>query len=227
MTTPTRGQAGRTRWPHRASTILALLASATLAASPASAASATPYGTNLVRNPGAQDGSASSSGNGVVDIPRWDTFANMTVVRYGTSGFPSKSQGNSFGGRSKFFSAGRYSSTNGSCGDAQQTIRLHGRSSLIDSGRIRVSLSGRVAAAGDVVAHLDLYFRNADNHAVSSNGIIRKVEGSGNSFRLVSGSKVLSKHTRILRVHLWADGVDSGYCKAYFDNIRVTISKVR
>ena len=54
-------------------------------AGPASAAN-TPYGTNLVKNPGAQSGNASSSGNGVVSIPRWDTFANMTVVKYGTSG---------------------------------------------------------------------------------------------------------------------------------------------
>lgn len=225
MTTPTSGRTNRSRWGRRAGTLVALLATATLAASPVSAAS-TPYGTNLVRNPGAQDGSASSSGNGVVSIPRWETFANMTVVRYGTSGFPSTSKGNAINGSTKFFSAGRYSTTNGSCGDAQQVIFLTGRGSLIDSGRIRVSFSGKVAAAGDVTAHLDLYFRDSRNHSVGSNGIQKQVQGSGNTFRSISASRTLPDGTRQLRVHLWADGVDSGYCKAYFDNIRVTISKL-
>jgi hypothetical protein len=211
----------------RAGTVLALLATAALgAASPVSAAS-TPYGTNLVKNPGAQEGSASSNGTSVVAVPRWDTFANMTVVRYGTTGFPSKSKGNSFGGSTKFFSAGRLDTGLGQCGEAEQVIRLSGRSSLIDSGRIRVSLSGRVAASGQARARLDLFFRDSNNHQVKgSNGIRKSVTGSGSSFRLLSGSKVLPRGTRQLRLKLWADGVSSGYCKAYFDNIRVTISKV-
>ncbi|MEZ4597411.1 MAG: hypothetical protein R3C32_11675 [Chloroflexota bacterium] len=225
MITPTSDLTTRTGRGRRRGTIVALLATAALMASPVSAASSTPYGTNLVRNPGAQDGSSSRSGNGVVSIPRWDTFANMTVVKYGTSGFPSKSRGNAIDGGSKFFSAGRYSTVYGTCGDAQQTIHLRGRGSLIDDGRIRVHLSGRVAAAGDAVAHFDLYFRDSRNHSVASNGISRSVHGSGSSFRLVSASKTVSARTRILRVHLWADGVESGYCKAYFDNIKVTISR--
>lgn len=219
------GQAVRTKGSRRAGAIVALLVTAAFVASPVQAAS-TPYGTNLVRNPGAEQGSASSSGNGVVSIPRWETFANMTVVKYGTSGFPSKAKGNAINGGTRFFSTGRYSTTNGSCGDAQQVIFLTGRGSLIDAGRIRVRFSGKVAAAGDITAHLDLYFRDANNHSVGSNGIRKRVEGSGNTFRSISSSKILPDGTRQLRVHLWADGVDSGYCKAYFDNIRVTISKV-
>jgi hypothetical protein len=220
------GPALRTRWARRAGTIAAVLAIAVLGASPVSAAS-TPYGSNLVRNPGAQEGSSSSSGNGVVDIPRWETFANMTVVRYGTTGFPSTSKGNAINGGTRFFSAGRLDTGLGQCGEAEQVIRLSGRSSLIDSGRIRVSLSGRVAASGQARARLDLFFRDSNNHQVNgSNGIRKSVEGSGSSFRLLSGSKVLPQGTRQLRLKLWADGVESGYCKAFFDNIRVTISKV-
>ncbi len=186
----------------------------------------TPYGTNLVRNPGAQQGSASSSGNGVVSIPRWETFANMTVVRYGTSGFPSTNRGNAIDGGSKFFSAGQLDTGLGQCGQAEQVIDLSGRGSLIDSGRIRVSFSGKVAASGPAVAHLDLLFRDASNHSVGSNGIQKRVEGSGTAFRSISASRILPDGTRKLRVKLWADGVETGYCKAYFDNIRVTISKV-
>ncbi|MFN8518852.1 MAG: hypothetical protein U0667_05550 [Chloroflexota bacterium] len=211
---------------RRTGPILALLATAALAVTPGVASAATPYGSNLVRNPGAQDGSSSSSGNGVVDIPRWDTFANMTVVKYGTSGFPSTSKGNAINGGSKFFSAGRYDSGLGACGQAEQVISLSGRSSLVDDGRIKVSFSGKVAASGDTVAHLDLYFRDANNHSVGSNGITKTVQGTGTTFKSLSYSRTLPDGTRKLRVKLWADGVDSGYCKAYFDNIKVTISKL-
>lgn len=192
-------------------------------AGPVSAAN-TPYGTNLVKNPGAQSGNASSSGNGVVTIPRWDRFANMTVVKYGTSGFPGVSKGNAINGGTKFFSAGRYDTGLGTCGQAEQVINLSGRGSLIDSGRIRVSLWGKVAASGPAVAHLDLLLRDANNHG--STNIRKHVQGSGNTFRSVSGSRILPKGTRKLRVKLWADGVDSGYCRAYFDNIKVVITKV-
>lgn len=226
MFTPTRERTTRSRWTKRAGTTTTLIAIAALAASPVSAASTTPYDTNLVHNPGAQQGSASSSGGRAVDIPHWDTFANMTVVRYGTSGFPSKRRGNAIDGGTKFFSAGRLDTGLGQCGQAEQVIRLHGRSSIIDSGRIKARLWGKVAASGDAVAHLDLLFRDSRNHSVGSNGIQRTVEGSGSSFRTISASRTLPEGTRILRVKLWADGADSGYCKAYFDNIRVTISRV-
>ncbi len=217
----------RRRRARRAALSLALIAVAALAVSPATAASATPYGSNLVRNPGAQGGSASASGNRAVDIPHWDTFANMTVVRYGTSGFPSTRKGNSFGGGSKFFSAGPLDTGLGQCGQAEQVITLKGRGSLIDSGRIRVHLSGRVAASGPATAHLDLFFRDSRNHQVNgSNGIRKTVEGSGSTFRSISSSRVLPDDTRLLRIKLWADGVSSGYCKAWFDNLRVTISRV-
>lgn len=227
MITSTSDRTTRIRWTRRAGGVIALLATVALAATPASAASTTPYGSNLVHNPGAQGGSASSDGNGVVAIPGWDTFANMTVVRYGTSGFPSTRRGSAIHGGSKFFSAGPLDTGLGQCGEAEQVIRLRGRSSLIDSGRIRVSLSGKVAASGQARARLDLFFRDSNNHVVNgSNGIRKSVEGSGTSFRSLSSSKVLPKGTRILRLKLWADGVSSGYCKAYFDNLRVTISKV-
>lgn len=224
MTTTDRPMA-RARWTRRVAPLAALISAAALIVSPMSAMAATPYGSNLVKNAGAQDGSASSSGNGVVDIPRWSTFANMTVVKYGTTGFPSKSKGNAINGGTKFFSAGKFDPGLGQCGQAEQVITLSGRNSLIDSGKIKVSFSGKVAASGPAVAHLDLYFRDANNHGVGTNGIQKKVSGSGMTFKSISASRKLPKGTRQLRVKLWADGVDSGYCKAFFDNIKVTISQ--
>lgn len=198
-----------------------------LSSAPAGAASPTPYATNLLSNPGAQAGPASSDGQTPVVIPGWDdTFAGMTVVRYGTSGFPSVHTGNQIGGGTKFFSSGPYDNGLGTCGDTDQAIVLKGRGTAIDTGHIKATLSGRVAASGPAVAHLDLYFRNSDNHGVAVNGITRHVSSTGGQFALLGGSKVLPKHTRILRIHIWASGVSSGYCKAFFDKLSVKITHV-
>jgi hypothetical protein len=205
--------------------VLAAAASVVLAAAPATAATTTPYGTNLVHNPGAQSGPASPNGQTTVDIPAWDTFSNMTVVKYGTSGFPSTSQSSGFGGGSKFFSTGPYDTVFNQCGDAQQTITLHGRASAIDAGKVKVTFSGRVGATGGATAHLDLYFRNANNHGVGINGITTSTAGTGRTLPAVQRSRKLPPNTRLLRVHLWADGVASGYCKAWFDNLKVVISQ--
>lgn len=204
----------RRRVPARLACLVAI-ASLALSASPVGAATATPYGTNLVKNPGAQDG-----------LNDWDTFANMRVVRYGTSGFPTTNQSAKYGGGTKFFSAGPYSDVYGQCGDAQQTITLRGRGSAIDAGQVRVTFAGRVGAAGAVTAHFDLYFRNAENHSVAVNGLTTSVSGTGRTLPAVQRSRTLPRNTRLLRVHLWADGIESGYCKAWFDKVKVVISKV-
>jgi hypothetical protein len=205
--------------------VMAGVASVAMGVSPVSAA--TPYGSNLLRNPGAQAGGASSNGQSPVAIPSWDTFANMTVVKYGTSGFPSTNQGARFDGGSRFFSSGPYDSGLGTCGSAEQRIVISGRGGAIDSGRVKVYLKGRVAAGGSsTVAHLDVYFRDSENHTVSSNGIVRSVNGTGSSFRSISASRTLPRDTRILRVRLWADNVSAGYCKAYFDKLSVVIKRI-
>ncbi len=206
---------------------LAGLACLALSASPAMAASPTPYGSNLLSNPGAQSGPASPDGQSPVTIPGWDdTFANMTVVRYGTSGFPGTHEGDRIHGGSKFFSSGPYDNGLGTCGDADQTILLKGRGTAIDTGHVKAYLVGRVYAGGPAVAHLDLYFRNSDNHSVAVNGVTKHVSSTGGSFVSLGGAKVLPKHTRILRIHIWASGVSSGYCKAYFDKLSVVIAHV-
>jgi hypothetical protein len=217
------GRAGRRVMPL----VLAGLASLVLAASPAMASNPTPLGSNLLSNPGAQSGHASPDGQTPVTIPGWDdTFANMTVVKYGTSGFPGTHESNRFGGGTKFFSTGPYDNGLGTCGDADQTIVLTGRGNAIDNGQVRARLSGRVAAGGPAVAHLDLYFRTSNNHSVAVNGITKHASSTSGSFVLLGGSKVLPKHTRTLRIHIWASGVSSGYCKAYFDKLSVIIEHV-
>jgi len=200
--------------------VIALLTSA----SPLLAAGSTPYGKNLVRNAGAQSG-----------LTRWQTFppADFKTHAYGKPGygFPSKAAAKAIGGGTRFFYAGLYDDSYGTCGDAQQQWKLKGLGSAIDHGDVKVKLKGYAGTNGSplITAHLDLYFRDAQNHTVAKNGITRAVSGTNERYQRLQGATVLPERTRILRLHLWADGdgtVSSGDCQAFWDNLSVVVKHV-
>jgi hypothetical protein len=215
----------------RAALAAVVVAGLLLAASPASAAT-TPYGVNLVKNPGAEAGPASSNGHAVVSVPSWQDDYGATVVKYGQSGgiFPSKSKGNAINGGDKFFSLGDFDSNFDNCGDFQQEWLIKGLGSDIDSGHVKVTLKARVATYADDpgVAHVDLYARKADNHpdGLSFTGFYKSTTGTHLNFQLLQGSHKLSKHTRLLRIHLYASDVSGGNCTQYFDKLSVVLTHV-
>ena len=197
--------------------VMALLTST----SPLLAAGSTPYSKNLVKNAGAQSG-----------LTRWQTFppADFKTHAYGKPGygFPSKATAAAIGGGSKFFYAGLYDDSYGTCGDAQQVRKLKGLGSAIDHGKVKVKLKGYAGTNGSplITAHLDLYFRDAQNHPVAKNGITRAASGTNEQYQRLKGATVLPEGTRILRLHLWADGdgtVSSGDCQAFWDNLSVVL----
>jgi hypothetical protein len=203
-----------------AGVLLAVLATTT----PLEAAAATPYGVNLVKDAGAENG-----------LAHWDTFpsGDFRTQTYGASGlgFPSKRTAKSIGGGTHFFYAGPYDGTYGTCGEATQEWTLTGLASPIDSGHVKVYLKGDVGTNGSplINAHLDLFFRDAQNHPVASNGITKTVSGTNERYQLISASKVLPSKTRILRLQLSADGdatVSSGDCQAFWDNLSVVLKRV-
>ena len=197
--------------------VTALMASAT----PLVASASTPFGTDLVKNAGAQAG-----------LQRWETFppSDFKTHAYGPAGlgFPSKAASQAIHGGTRFFYAGLYDSSYGTCGDAAQQWKLKGIGSAIDRGHVKVKLKGYAGTNGSmlITAHVDLYFRDAQNHSVAKNGIIRAVSGTNEQYKLTKGASVLPRHTRILRLHLWADGdatVSAGDCQAFWDNLSVTL----
>ena len=200
-----------------------LIAGALVAATPLEAAASTSYGVNLVQNSGAESG-----------LKHWETFPDpgFLTVKYGASGlgYPSKSASKHIGGGKHFFTAGQYDNTFNTCPDAQQQIDLSGIGSAIDSGHVKVSLSGYAGTNGaaDINAHLDLYFRDIQNHPVANNGFTKNASSTNEQYKHITASKVLPKHTRILRVHLWADGGSTvtGGCQAFWDNISVVLKHV-
>jgi hypothetical protein len=199
-----------------------LIATALVTITPLEAAAATPYGVDLVRNGGAESG-----------LRHWETFpsGDFRTHTYGSAGFgfPSKSTAHQIGGGTHFFYAGPYDGAFGTCGDASQAWTLKGIGGAIDGGRVKVTLKGYAGTNGaaDLHAHLDLYFRNAQNHSVAVNGITRTASGTSEQYQRMKASKVLPRKTRILRVHLWADGdatVTSGDCQAFWDNVSVVVN---
>lgn len=189
--------------------------------------SATPYGVNLLRN-----GDAES-----VPGSEWHTAPSGSFRRHKYTegeadiGFPSPAEGHSIGGGKRFFWAGPYNLINNGCGNAKQRLELNGIGAAIDSGHVRVTLRGYAGTdAGEgMTAHTDLYFRNAGNHAVSSNGITKRATRTLEHYRAINKTKTLPAHTRILRLHLWASGEEieaTRDCHAFWDNISVVVSYV-
>ena len=141
--------------------------------------------------------------------------------------FPDQNEGNRIGGGEQFFSAGLWDASLGACGDFRETIKLKGRSALIDGAHIKVRFRGWVAASGPAIAHLDLAFRDAENHQVAINGITNTVEDTGGEFMKYQRGSVLPNRARLLNIHLWAENTqEDGYCEAYFDGIEVRIKYV-
>src|SRR5690349_11142748 len=166
-----------------------VLVGALFTASPVAAA--TPYGSNLVKNGSAENG-----------LTGWETFpdGDFQVRAYGPAGFgfPAKSQSTKINGGAHFFYAGTYDNVYGTCGDAADTFTLTGIGSAIDTGHVAVRLQGYVATNGAsaINGHLDLYFRNSQNHTVSSNGITKSFTQTNEVYKHVDVTKVLPKNTR-------------------------------
>jgi hypothetical protein len=192
-----------------------------LAASVPAAAAGTAFNSNLVKNPGAENGTA-----------HWDTFppGDFKSRPYGPpgGGYPSKQTGNSISGGTDFFDGNGYNSAYpDDCGDAHQTILLQGIGGPIDNGHVQVVLSGYAGTgASNAHAHIDVQFFNAQHHTdnISVWGIKKQASNGNAKYEFLKGSHVLPKHTRQLDVHLSITGPNG--CQAFWDKISVVLVHV-
>src|SRR3954466_9347129 len=79
---------------------------AVVGVAPTAAISATPLGTNLIKNGGFEAG-VGGDGNQLVTIPNWphEDFDHSTVVTYGSpGGFPTRAESRRIGGGNNFLS---------------------------------------------------------------------------------------------------------------------------
>ena len=211
---------------YRLSLCLVLVLSAmAFAVAPVAAASTTPLNKNLVRNPSAEAGPATTDFSGV-PIPYWETISdsNFTVVKYGTQGGPSKAQGKTIGGGKKFFWTGRHDLVYDQCDDAIQNIKITGRNAQIDAHKLNVTLSAWVWAFESTdLARVTLTFGDGSNNFISS--IRVGVHGPSSDFAHPSVTVKVPAHTRQITVRMYDAGTTDS-CTAFFDRISVTLASV-
>jgi hypothetical protein len=207
--------------------VAGLVGCSMFAANPVQAGARTPWYTNLVRNPGAEAGPASSNGYAQVVAPHWEFPSEFTVVRYGQTGgrFPTRAQGNRIGGLDQFFAAGP--AVDPDCDPATQEIPLVGRSRAIDRRNVRVTVSAWVATAGPIQANIDLRFLDRQERSTGTALVVARVTGTRRTFVKVSRSAIVPAGSRQLLVQLSGDGATGRvYCDAFFDRVKVRIAPV-
>lgn len=198
------------------SAVVALAASLVLAAAPVSAAP-TPYGSNLVKNPGAQAGSGGS-------VPSWDVDGNFASRAYGSTGMPSTSHGNSIGGGSRLFSSGAYDANFDVCGSATQFIKIKNRGGAIDGGNVRVTLKARLGTLSTATtARVTLQFREASNGNPVGNQMTLGPVSTNKTLVSRSKSRIVPGGAREFRIQLLS-GDTVSTCDGFFDLVSVKIS---
>jgi len=198
-----------------ASVFSVVLAAASLVAV-APAAAATPLGTNLVKNPGAQSGSLGSATS-------WDTDLAFSSRKYGDPGMPSKAHGNSFGGGTRLFSTGPYDENFDGCGSATQFINITGRGGAIDNGNLKVTLKARLGTLStQSSAQVTLQFRDSNNHQVGNQVKVGPVS-TNKTLVSRSASRRIPDGARTFRVQILGNPSDQT-CDAVIDLVNVQVT---
>src|SRR3954462_4514601 len=108
---------------------------------PASAVAAIPEG-NLVLNGDGESGQAVEDESSHVCPLAWTCgLGSVTLVRYGTTTFPSQSESDRIGGGGSFFAGGPMANPFDTDADAGQRVDLHSVAADIDAGRVQATLS--------------------------------------------------------------------------------------
>jgi hypothetical protein len=212
---------------HRAALVVALLVAAgTLAiGTPATAVTATPYETNLVKNSGAEKGTA-GDGYQLYPIPGWHKAEPaFTVANYGAPGLPNMEEAQRIGGSRHFFTCGDGVAAN----DLWQRIPITGRNAAIDSGHVRATFSVRIATYVNSPDHgsATLTFETGGSPSVLFDSLYTgELTGTQTRFVMLSNSLVVPAGTRQMYVYLDGARVSGNYCDAYFDNVKVELHHI-
>lgn len=192
-----------------------------------SAASLTPWNTNLVKNPGFEAGAASSDGFAVVPIPNWSAAAGSpnqgVVVKYGQPGWPTTSEGTRIKGGHNFWASGNFAS--GKCPSAFQRIEIKGRNALIDSGSVFVIVTAQLATYLQQYEQPEVRvtFRSSSPQLFDLGHISLLAFKTGSVFVKQTKNEFVPAGTRYLDVELRAVVHESTYCDSYVDKVVVKI----
>ena len=191
---------------------------------------AVPQG-NLIRNPGAEAGQASPSGETTVPIPDWTTTSTFTVAPYGGGGapdfftFPPQSESRRIAGGENFFAGGFKAGSS----TASQTVDVAGATPFIDQHLVGASLAGWL---GGFLSQTDPGTVTAEflggSGAVLSSLTIGPVTPDERDRDLKFVQKTATGDvptgTRAVRVTMTGVEVDGTYDDAYFDNLSLSLA---
>jgi len=200
------------------------VAAAALAALPA-----VPQG-NLIRNPGAEAGQPSQSGETTVPIPDWTTTSAFTVAPYGGGGapdfftFPPLSESQRIGGGKNFFAGGFKAGTS----TASQTIAVAAAAPFIDQHLVAASLGAWLGGylsepdPGTVTAEF-VGGSGATLSSLAIGPVTPEERDRDLKFVQKAGVADVPTGTRAIRVTMTGVQVDGTYDDAYFDNLSLVL----
>ncbi len=186
---------------------------------------------NLLRNPGAEEGQASQSGETTVPIPGWQTTSTFTVAPYGGGGppdfftFPPTSESQRIHGGKNFFAGGFQAGTS----TATQTVDVSRAATLVDAGRVTATLSAWLSG---FLSQPDPGTVEADFLGTTGNALGSVKVGPvtpderGRDFKFIqrSGDAPVPAGTRSVRVTMTAVQQEGSYADAYFDNLSLSLN---
>jgi hypothetical protein len=186
---------------------------------------------NLLRNPGAEDGQASQSGETTVEIPAWQTTSTFTVVPYGGGGapdfftFPPTSESDRIHGGKNFFSGGFRAGTS----TATQTVDTSRAATLVDAGRVTATLSAWLSGflsqpdPGTVEADF-MGERGGPLGSVKIGPVTPDERDRDLKFVQKLAEAPVPPGTRTVRVTMTAVQQEGTYDDAYFDNLSFSLN---
>lgn len=193
---------------------------ALLVASPLSARPGTVPAGNLVKNPGAEEGSGSPDSTQSPAVPSWTTTPSFTAVKYGTSGFPTVAISAQVGGGQNVFVGG----PNNARSTATQTIDVASAAAEIDAGQVQAQLSALIGGfdTQEDNATVEAFFLNAAGGQLGSVkiGPVTAADRAGKTALLPrAATSLVPAGTRSTRVVMTAARTAGSYNDGYLDNV--------
>jgi len=181
-------------------------------------------GTNLLTNPGAEDGPGGVDSSGGMPPPGWTVTGDLTTVQYNAAGgFPTSAVSTQIGGGANFFAGG-----NAAVSTAAQAVDVSAAASSIDAGTVAATLSGDLGgyADQDDSAMVVATYLNAAGGALGTLtiGPVTEAQRNGQTTLLPQSTDgTVPVGTRSVQVVLTATRVDGSYNDGYADNISLSL----
>ena len=180
---------------------------------------------NLLRNPGFEIGTPTSSGTVAVPVPGWVATPNLTSLAYGSVGpFPSTDVATAIGGGNALASGG----PNNAESQAIQRVDVGAHAAAIDEGRATANLSALLGGQGsdEDAATVTATYLSA-TEGVLATTVIGPVSAAdrGNQTTLLprSAGDPVPAGTRAIRVNGTATRALPSYNSGYLDNVALTL----